>query len=165
MFGKTQEVKPHDTMKLETSSQEECEAPLLVTRLEDLGKKVVPLLRYVGVHIYHDVVLYAKLCRVFVEFFLKHSDQQKVIEEVLKISLLPGLTLIPTNPGIANELWELLKLLPYQSRFKQYSIWKETSYQSNPPLIIAKEIATKGISTKKLVLLRNCFFFLIDSKR
>lgn len=36
------------------------------------------------------------------------------IEEALGSCILPSLQLIPANPAIGQEIWELLRLLPYE---------------------------------------------------
>lgn len=48
-----------------------------------------------------------------------------MVVELTGQHLLPGLSLLPPNPGIANELWELLKTLPYEVRYTLYAQWRQ----------------------------------------
>jgi THO complex subunit 2 len=118
-----------------------------VMSLEELPQQVFPMVRYLGIHVSQNIVLYVKLCRLLVEFKSRFPGEKgvRVVETMLSMSLLPGVTLIPANPGVVNELWEVLKTLPYLSRFKLYGKWKNFHYETYPPLIMAKELATKEI--------------------
>lgn len=42
------------------------------------------------------------------------------MEELAGASLLPALALTPANPALAGEVWALLKLLPYTTRWRLY---------------------------------------------
>lgn len=39
------------------------------------------------------------------------------IEEALGTCLLPSLQLIPANPAVGQEIWEVMNLLPYEVGF------------------------------------------------
>ena len=39
------------------------------------------------------------------------------IEEALGACLLPSLQLIPANPAVGQEIWEVMNLLPYEVGF------------------------------------------------
>lgn len=45
------------------------------------------------------------------------KDARLKIEEALGTCLLPSLQLIPANPAIGQEIWELMSLLPYEVAF------------------------------------------------
>ncbi|KAH9492653.1 THO complex subunit 2, partial [Bulinus truncatus] len=53
------------------------------------------------------------------------------LEEVL----LPSLSLLPSNCSMAEELWSLLKLYPYEIRYRLYGTWKNETYFLYPVLI------------------------------
>ena len=40
------------------------------------------------------------------------------IEEALGTCLLPSLQLIPANPAVGQEIWEVMSLLPYEVGFR-----------------------------------------------
>ena len=56
------------------------------------------------------------------------------IDEVM----LPSLALLPCNCCVSDELWQLLKSLPYTFRYRLYGQWKNDSYNSHARLIRAK---------------------------
>jgi hypothetical protein len=39
-------------------------------------------------------------------------------------TLLPSCSLVPHNPGMAAELWALLRLLPFGTRYRLYALLK-----------------------------------------
>lgn len=39
------------------------------------------------------------------------------VEDALGTCLLPSLQLIPANPAVGQEIWELMSLLPYEVAF------------------------------------------------
>ena len=52
---------------------------------------------------------------------------------------------MPSNPGIANELWAFLKLWPYSVRYALYGEWKHETYEKFPLLAIASQGCRKDI--------------------
>jgi hypothetical protein len=42
------------------------------------------------------------------------------VVEAISTSVLPASTLVPSNAALSDELWQLLRLLPYATRFKLY---------------------------------------------
>ena len=49
------------------------------------------------------------------------------VEELAGGCLLPALALTPANPALAGEVWALLKLLPYTTRWRLYGRLKARS--------------------------------------
>ena len=47
---------------------------------------------------------------------LRVKDARLRVEEALGTCLLPSLQLIPANPAVGQEIWEVLSLLPYEVR-------------------------------------------------
>lgn len=45
---------------------------------------------------------------------LHFKEVRLKVEEALGICLLPSLQLIPANPAVSQEIWELMSLLPYE---------------------------------------------------
>lgn len=45
------------------------------------------------------------------------KDARSRIEEALGACLLPSLQLIPANPAVGQEIWEVMSLLPYEVGF------------------------------------------------
>lgn len=42
------------------------------------------------------------------------KDARLRVEDALGACLLPSLQLIPANPAVGQEIWELMSLLPYE---------------------------------------------------
>jgi THO complex subunit 2 len=55
---------------------------------------------------------------------------------IISQHLLPALAQTYSNPGLANELWGLLKLWPYTTRYALYGEWKNISYKTIPELSV-----------------------------
>ena len=49
--------------------------------------------------------------------------------------------MLTANPGMNYELWDLLKTLPYTTRYRLYGGWKATTYTNYVELIKAKTVA------------------------
>lgn len=45
------------------------------------------------------------------------KEARSRIEEALATCLLPSLQLIPANPAVGQEIWEVMNLLPYEVGF------------------------------------------------
>ena len=78
-------------------------------------------------------VLYCNLCRLLRSILtnimtaLKASSIHSVPQEVFSFFdtfLVPSLSLFPSNPAISTELWSVLELLPYDTRYKLYEGWR-----------------------------------------
>lgn len=91
------------------------------------------------------------------------KDARSRIEEALGGCLLPSLQLIPANPAVGLEIWELMSLLPYevglsnlhitaltaiwsdrkvldQARYRLYGEWEKDDEQF-PMLLAARQTA------------------------
>lgn len=49
---------------------------------------------------------------------LPFSDAQ--VEVILSTVLLPGMMLTPAMPAVSNEVWAVLKTMPYTTRYRLY---------------------------------------------
>ena len=68
--------------------------------------------------------------------------------ELARQSLIPAISLVGPNPGVVNELYDLIRLFPAITRFSLYGEWQAVAYKSHPDLKLrASEIDkdTKGI--------------------
>lgn len=70
------------------------------------------------------------------------------VEDILARVLLPACCLVPCVPGLNFELWELLRLLPYVTRYKLYADLKELTEKS-PLLTAASKMAV--YETRKVI--------------
>ncbi|CAA6659375.1 unnamed protein product [Spirodela intermedia] len=117
----------------------------------DLPKELFQMLTVAGPFLYRDSLLLQKVCRVLKGYFLC-SDEEKLVpalrlrearqkvEEALASCLLPSLQLIPANPAVGQEIWEVLCLLPYETRYRLYGEWEKEDEQF-PMLLAARNTA------------------------
>jgi len=103
----------------------------------------LPLLTLLGPSIANDGILFAKLCRIL-QPLLKSADASSrdavvfLVEKLVSTVLLPGLSLTTANCGLSNELWSVLKSLPYTNRFRLYAEFKSSGYKADGRLIKAE---------------------------
>uniref|UniRef100_A0A3B5LJZ0 THO complex subunit 2 n=1 Tax=Xiphophorus couchianus TaxID=32473 RepID=A0A3B5LJZ0_9TELE len=110
-------------------------APQPTESFEDLRKDTFSMLCYLGPHLSHDPILFAKIVRLGKSFmkeillscFLSIADQV----------LLPSLSLMECNACMSEELWGLFKLFPYQ-HYRLYGQWKNETYSGHPLLVKVK---------------------------
>ncbi|KAK3741029.1 hypothetical protein RRG08_005719 [Elysia crispata] len=111
---------------------------------QEVYQLAMPVLSVLGPYASRDPVLMVKVIRLAKTFMAKRlsggvgpEDEVayygflNVIEEVL----LPSLSLLPNNCAMAEEIWSLLKLYPYEIRYRLYGTWKNESYFIHPILI------------------------------
>ncbi|GFP83588.1 THO complex subunit 2 [Phtheirospermum japonicum] len=133
----------------------------------DLPKELFEMLASAGPYLYRDTLLLQKTARVLRAYYLcalelaregdgafsSHSvtvgnrnprlhlkDARLRIEEALGTCLLPSLQLIPANPAVGQEIWELLSLLPYEVRYRLYGEW-ERDDERFPMILAARQNA------------------------
>uniref|UniRef100_A0A8C5SKB8 THO complex subunit 2 n=1 Tax=Laticauda laticaudata TaxID=8630 RepID=A0A8C5SKB8_LATLA len=125
-------------------------APKPAEHFEDLRKEVFNMLCYLGPHLSHDPILFAKVLRLGKAFMKeyqldgnKQEDREKMIlfSCLLSITdqvLLPSLSLMDCNACMSEELWGMFKTFPYQHRYRLYGQWKNETYNSHPLLVKVK---------------------------
>jgi THO complex subunit 2 len=131
-----------------------------------LEERAVPLVRYLGCYMGKDVPLFTMICRTLAHYGAlglqsdEHREQtQSVLEQVVQAGLMPGLTLVPSNPGCASELWNVMKLLPYSSRFQIYgSLQLATSGDKQSPELVLAKAKTKSATKQVLSRISNDTF-------
>ncbi|KAL3635917.1 THO complex subunit 2 [Castilleja foliolosa] len=133
----------------------------------DLPKELFEMLASAGPYLYRDTLLLQKTARVLRAYYLcalepvregdgvfnSHSvtvgnrnprlhlnNARLRIEEALGTCLLPSLQLIPANPAVGQEIWELLCLFPYEVRYRLYGEW-ERDDERFPMILAARQNA------------------------
>ncbi|KAL3502101.1 hypothetical protein ACH5RR_036550 [Cinchona calisaya] len=142
----------------------------------DLPKELFEMLVSAGPYLYRDTLLLQKVCRVLRGYYLSAlelssnggaafdshiaaisgnrtprlhlKDARLRIEEALGTCLLPSLQLIPANPAVGQEIWELLSLLPYEARYRLYGEWEKDDEQF--PMILAARQTAK-LDTRRIL--------------
>ncbi|WMV29376.1 hypothetical protein MTR67_022761 [Solanum verrucosum] len=141
----------------------------------NLRKEFFEMLSSVGPHLYRDMLLLQKVCRVLRGYYIcAHElvtsgetcfisqtvtigdrtpqmhlkDATSRIVEALGGCLLPSLQLIPANPAVGLEIWELMSLLPYELRYRLYGEWEKDDEQF-PMLLAARQ--TAKLDTRRIL--------------
>ncbi|XP_047462426.1 THO complex subunit 2 [Mugil cephalus] len=117
---------------------------------EDLRRNIFSMLCYLGPHLSHDPILFAKIVRLGKGFMKEYQSDggpevkdkmETLLSCFLSIAdqvLLPSLSLMECNACMSEELWGLFKLFPYRHRYRLYGQWKNETYSSHPLLVKVK---------------------------
>ncbi|KAK2995185.1 hypothetical protein RJ640_005775 [Escallonia rubra] len=132
----------------------------------DLSKELFEMLSSAGPYLHRNTLLLQKVCRVLRGYYLSalelvtsggvlhsetgvggtrtprmHLKEARLrIEEALGTCLLPSLQLIPANPAVGQEIWDVLSLLPYEVRYRLYGEWEKDD-ERIPMVLSAKQTA------------------------
>ncbi|KAK8167163.1 transcription factor/nuclear export subunit protein 2-domain-containing protein, partial [Phyllosticta citribraziliensis] len=93
--------------------------------VDDMFALCGSLLNLTGVKIGQDPALLTKLARIG-KWSLsddKSEENFKRWADLSKRLLVPALSLTKSNPGVVNEIWDLLKLYPTATRYNIYAEW------------------------------------------
>ena len=85
----------------------------------------LPLLTRLGSHLHRRPLLLARmcrLCRAALEAAPTDDRLSDAVDGCIDAALLPALTLSTPNPGLVHELWLLLEVRPYTSRYRSYGV-------------------------------------------
>ncbi|XP_050231755.1 THO complex subunit 2 isoform X2 [Mercurialis annua] len=139
----------------------------------DLPKELFQMLATVGPYLYRDTILLQKVCRVLRGYYMSAlelmggidggastesafkgnprvyiREARSRIEEALGTCLLPSLQLIPANPAVGQEIWEVMSLLPYEVRYHLYGEWEKDD-ERNPMVLVARQ--TAKLDTRRIL--------------
>uniref|UniRef100_A0A5K3FWX9 THO complex subunit 2 n=1 Tax=Mesocestoides corti TaxID=53468 RepID=A0A5K3FWX9_MESCO len=123
-----------------------------------LGRQVLPITGYLGPFLSSDVILIVKLCRICSVYLAETTNRKtwpdpvyQAIFNMLDESILPSLSMIPANCCLAEEIWKLVRHLPYDHRYRLYGQWKHLSCQNEPALLRKRTVI---LSRTKAVMKR-----------
>ncbi|XP_061659532.1 THO complex subunit 2 isoform X2 [Syngnathoides biaculeatus] len=131
-------------------------APKPAASFEDLRRETFSMLGYLGPHLAHDPILFAKIVRLGKAFMKEYQcseslDVEDKTETLLSCFLsiadqvlLPSLSLMECNACMSEELWGFFKLFPYHHRYRLYGQWKNETYSSHPLLVKVKAHTVEG---------------------
>ncbi|KAJ8760884.1 hypothetical protein K2173_021922 [Erythroxylum novogranatense] len=141
----------------------------------DLPKELFQMLSTVGPYLYRDTLLLQKVCRVLRGYYMSalelvgssdgvgdggalssgdriprlHLREVRArVEEALATCLLPSLQLVPANPAVGQEIWEVMNLLPYEVRYRLYGEWEKDD-EWNPMILAARQ--TAKLDTRRIL--------------
>ncbi|XP_058121389.1 THO complex subunit 2 [Anopheles ziemanni] len=136
-------------------------APPPVTALTKLRLHAFPMFTALGPSLHYDSVLLYKLLRLMRVILTDmnvdpmnppapgtSSDQEQLYYDILSLldaSVLPALAYMDCNCCVAEEIWSIVKLYPYQYRYSLYARWKNDTFQLQPKLIQRRGTAQKQI--------------------
>lgn len=124
---------------------ERSDGPPQITSIEDMEKRLLPMLMTLGPFLSYNTLVFTKIIRL-----LRHVLTRKQIEgdediitletplylsiiDVMGESILPALSLSGSNCCLAREVWSLLKIFKYSIRYKLYFSCRDEG--SNPTLL------------------------------
>ncbi|XP_056328922.1 THO complex subunit 2 [Danio aesculapii] len=138
-------------------------APQPAENFDDLSRDVFTMLCYLGPHLSHDPILFAKMVRLGKSFMKEYQSESRqdtrdkmdsLLGSFLSIAdqvLLPSLSLMECNACMSEELWGFFKFFPYQHRYRLYGQWKNETY-SNHPLLV--KIKAQTVDRSKYIMKR-----------
>jgi THO complex subunit 2 len=145
------EVKPHSNKK----------APPQMQNFLELRDNAFGMFNALGPSLHYDPVLLQKLIRIMRTILENElnvdattpapsqSDDRHVlyydIITMLESCVLPALSYMTCNCCVAEEIWTVVKLYPYNIRYALYSGWKNDSYLLHPKLIRLRGDAEQDI--------------------
>ena len=74
---------------------------------------------------------------------------RSAILDILDQCILPAVTVIDSNAALSEELWLLLKLIPYESRYRLYYGWKQ-----EPTVPLLMKVRASSLSKMKYIMKR-----------
>ncbi|XP_042502720.1 THO complex subunit 2-like isoform X2 [Macadamia integrifolia] len=154
------------------SDNMETSAPSIQKYFIDLPAELFQMLASAGPYLHRDAVLLQKVCRVLKRYYLsalelvadggatqcgdggsrdprlRLKEARMRVEEALGTCLLPSLQLIPANPAVGQEIWEVLCLIPYEVRYRLYGEWEKDD-ERIPMVLAAKQ--TAKLDTRRIL--------------
>uniref|UniRef100_A0A671LX09 THO complex subunit 2 n=1 Tax=Sinocyclocheilus anshuiensis TaxID=1608454 RepID=A0A671LX09_9TELE len=139
------------------------QAPRPAESFDDLSRDVFTMLCYLGPHLSHDPILFAKIVRLGKSFMKEYQSESRqdtkdkmdsLLSCFLSIAdqvLLPSLSLMECNACMSEELWGFFKLFPYQHRYRLYGQWKNETYGNHPLLV---KIKAQTVDRAKYIMKR-----------
>lgn len=111
----------------------------------------IRLLKYAGPYLCRDVSLLHQLLTIGAEAMSADVTEttSKRWSELLRVHILPAVTLSDPNPGLSVALWSLLGHFPVQTRYSFYGEWKERTPKLYPEVKLRRSEAEKD--TKNLL--------------
>ncbi|XP_065885468.1 THO complex subunit 2-like isoform X2 [Dysidea avara] len=121
----------------------------------DITCDLMDIMYTLGPLMSQDPILLAKVVRIGRAFFKDYySTASSTLQQdsptvdtlfrrfitLLSETILPSLSLLQCNCGMAEEVWGMIKQLPYEVRYQLYGQWKNHSYELYPSLLFAKAV-------------------------
>ncbi|CAG8537110.1 1543_t:CDS:2 [Racocetra fulgida] len=104
--------------------------PIFHSFMDLINEKGRQLLHFVGPWLSKDLILLTKIMRITFHHLKesKNTPDYEIIQngwiDILLTVILPSISMPGTTCGVIDELWNILKLFPYETRYKIYADWK-----------------------------------------
>ncbi|XP_038056507.1 THO complex subunit 2-like [Patiria miniata] len=129
-----------------------CKSVTVPTKILDLSP-TFRMCNYLGAYAGCQPALLWKLVRLGKVLMSKKASARESEKEqweevyrnllsLIEGSLLPSMSTLDNNACLSEEMWTLLKLMPYNIRYCLYGRWKNNTYAVHPPLIRIKAVIT-----------------------
>lgn len=95
-----------------------------IDTFDDLFKTSNELLSLIGPNLAKDLRLLSKLCRIAIDNIKKNNNEENVITRWIDYTrkfIFPAVGLLESDPTISTEIYNLLKLFPFETRYFLYS--------------------------------------------
>ncbi|GAA5910057.1 uncharacterized protein JCM6883_000540 [Sporobolomyces salmoneus] len=104
---------------------------------------------FIGVFISRDFTLLTKICRLIKKDLTSDSTRPRESRwlDIIRIHLLPSISLLHTHSVSSLEIWDVLSLFPIEKRFELYGEWKDVWYRKIPVLTVRKAEAEKEVKS------------------
>nr|CAD7573602.1 unnamed protein product [Timema californicum] len=131
-------------------------APKCANTFQELKEHAIPMMVALGTSMHYDPVLMYKVLRLTHASLTQNCSESQTptptdnnlyyeIITVMDDVILPSLSFMESNCCIAEQVWNILQLYPYNHRYCLYSRWKNDTYQNN-----AKLLRKRGDALKKM---------------
>ncbi|XP_065225591.1 THO complex subunit 2 isoform X3 [Planococcus citri] len=131
-------------------------APKQVTTFLELKNDIFPMLYTIGSYLSYDPELVYKIMRLLKLALIQAGVTEQgppptedslyfEILTVLDLTILPTLSALKVNCCVADEIWDILKLYPYNYRYTLYSRWKNETTHKYPEILMHNCEALKKI--------------------
>lgn len=118
-----------------------------ISDLDGLKSASDSYLRLTGPLLSRNIELLAKLCRIGIFYCrAEKDDNNHIIEYWIEYSrnyILPTISLLEPNPGMIQEIFNLFRLFPFETRYSFYGEWQSVVLKSSPHLKFASSKAEK----------------------
>ena len=111
--------------------------------VDDVFMLCSTLLNYTSVKIGQDSALLLKLCRIGSHSLATDASESNTARwiDLSKRLLVPALSLVKNNPGVVNEVFELIKNFPTAIRYSIYAEWYQGQISRLPDMLVAFDLA------------------------
>ncbi|KAF0540285.1 THO complex subunit 2 isoform X4 [Gigaspora margarita] len=121
------------------------------------------LLLFIGPWLARDLILFTKIMRItyrHLEESKKNSSDYEIIKnkwlDIIRSTIMPSIAMPDTTCGVIDELWNIIKLFPYKTRFTIYAEWKSAYEVYKPLKDQCKKVSHETKKILKRITEENC---------